>query len=335
MDATDTERIRARAQRRRRTRRKDRRALVALATVFVLALSGAVGYALQPPGDEDDDTLRLVTTTNFLDDTVRRIGGDDVETVRLMGPGVDPHLYQAKASDLTEMRRADGVIAVGLYLEGSLQQTLLEIARTKPVLFAGASVPEHLLLDPPSGAAPEEEHDPHIWHDPRLWAHVVDAIAEHMAELDPRNAADYARRGASYRAEVLATAEEVRRRIERIPPGQRRLITSHDAFRYFGRAFGMEVVAIQGISTQQEATTADISRVASRIARSGVRSVFLETSVSQQTLGSVLAAVRQQGGEVTIGGELYSDTAGGDGTPEGTYLGMVRANATTLVKGLE
>ncbi|WP_425466451.1 metal ABC transporter solute-binding protein, Zn/Mn family [Prauserella muralis] len=331
----DTDETRSLALRRRRARRRDARLLTALGIVFALAVSGAVGYAVQPGGSgPGDGALRVVTTTNFLDDTVRRIGGDDVTTVRLMGPGVDPHLYQAKASDLDEMRSADAVIAVGLFLEGSLQRTLDEVARSKPVLFAGEAIPERLLLSPPADAAPEEEHDPHVWFDPQLWVHVVDAITGELSELDPANAADYRRRGAAYRADVLAMARDVRALIERIPERKRQIVTSHDAFRYFGRAFGMDVVAIQGISTQQEATTTDISRVAARIARSGVRSVFVETSVSRQTLEAVLAAVRRQGGDVRIGGELYSDAAGDDGTPEGTYLGMVRANAHRLVEGL-
>lgn len=318
-----------RAQRRRRARKRDRRTLVALGVVFVLAVSGAVGYAVQPVST-GDDTLRLVTTTTFLDDTVRHIAGDDAETVRLMGPGVDPHLYQAKAGDLREMRRADAVIAVGLYLEGSLQQTLDEVGRTKPVLLAGEAVPEHELLSPPAGSAPEEEHDPHIWHDPSRWTHVVDAVTERLAHLDPDNAADYRRRGAAYRSEVLAVGEQVQRTIERIPARHRTLVTSHDAFRYFGDAFDMDVVAIQGISTQQEATTADVGRVAELLARENLPAVFLETSVSRQTVDSMIAAARHRGGEVRVGGELQSDSTGSDGS----YLGMLRGNAATLVKGL-
>lgn len=317
------------ARRRRRVRRRDRRALVALGVAFVLAISGAVGYALQPV-DVDNAELRLVTTTTFLDDTVRRIGGDDVETVRLMGPGVDPHLYQAKAGDLREMRRADAVIAVGLYLEGSLQRTLDEVGRTKPVLLAGEAVPEDELLSPPAGSAPEEEHDPHIWHDPALWTHVVDVVAGRLAELDPDHAADHRRRAEAYKDEIRATAEEIRRTIDRIPEGRRTLVTSHDAFRYFGDAFGLDIVAIQGISTQQEATTADVARVAGLLARDDLPAVFLETSVSRQTVDSMIAAARHRGGDVRVGGELHSDSTGSDGS----YLGMLRANAATLAEGL-
>ncbi|PRX45610.1 manganese/zinc/iron transport system substrate-binding protein [Prauserella shujinwangii] len=325
------------AHRRRRARTRGALALTALAAVFVLVLTWVAANAVRAANEAvaaANGRPLIVTTTNFLDDTVRRIGGEHIRTVRLMAPGVDPHLYQAKASDLHDMRRADAVIAVGLYLEGSLQRTLGEVGRAKPVLFAGEAIPEEKLLSPPADAAPEEEYDPHVWHDPHLWAYAVDAITAQLAELDPEHAAGYRQRGAEYRQRVLALADEVRATLDRIPPRYRQIVTSHDAFRYFGRAFGMDVVAIQGISTQEEATTTDIGRVAGLIARSGVRSVFVETSVPRQTLDAVLAAARQRGHDVRIGGELFSDSAGDDGTPEGTYLGMIRANAETLVAGL-
>lgn len=325
------------ARRRRRARRGDVRALVALVVAASLAVSLAVSYALGPGSSASEgphSPLRVVTTTTFLDDTVRRIGGDDVVTVRLMGPGVDPHLYQAKASDLREMRRADVVVAVGLYLEGSLMRTLDAVARTKPVLFAGEAVPEHLLLSPPPGAAPGEEHDPHVWFEPRLWAYVVDAVTTQLADLDPAHAADYHRRGAAYRAEVLALDEQVRAMLDGVPDRSRVLVTSHDAFRYLGRAFDLDVVAVQGISTQQEASTADIGRVADVVADRDVGAVFVETSMSDRTVSAVLAAVRHRGGDASIGAPLYSDSTGEDGTPEGSYVGMVLANAERIAEGL-
>ncbi len=310
--------------------------MAALLCAAALALTGAISYAVGPAtgAASGDGPLRVVTTTTFLDDTVRRVGGEHVRTVRLMGPGVDPHLYQATASDLRHMRTADAVFAVGLYLEGSLERTLTEVDRTGSVLRAGEAVPERLLLSPPAGAAPEEEHDPHIWFDPQLWAHVVDAVAARLGELDPAHAQDYRRAGADYRARVLALADEARAAIATIPPASRVLVTSHDAFRYLGRAFGLEVVAVQGISTEQEASTADIARVADAVVRGDVPSVFVETSVPARTVDAVLAAVRQRGGEVDLGRPLYSDSAGDDGTAEGTYLGMVRANIDRIVEGL-
>lgn len=324
------------AAQRRSARHRDVRRLAALGLTFMLVLSGLTAYALRGAGTSaaSDGPLRVITTTNFLDDTVRQIGGEHVKTRRLMGPGVDPHLYQAKASDLDAMRAADAVFAVGLYLEGSMQQTLKEIATGKPVLFAGERIPKDKLLSPPPGAAPEEEHDPHIWFDPRLWAYVVDAVRDQLVELDAEHADYYRERARRFRAEVTALTDEIRTTLQRIPQAQRTLVTSHDAFRYFGQAFDIRVTAIQGISTQEEATTSDIGRVAATIERTGVRSVFVESSMSGQTLKSVLAAVRQRGGEVAIGGELFSDSAGEAGTPEGSYLGMIRANAQRIVRGL-
>jgi manganese/zinc/iron transport system substrate-binding protein len=325
------------ARKRRRARRRDVRTAVALVVAATLAVSVAAGSALGSDSSASPGRgapLRVVTTTTFLDDTVRRIGGDHVTTVRLMGPGVDPHLYHAKASDLREMRRADAVVAVGLYLEGSLMRTLRAVAETKPVLFAAEAVPEHLLLSPPPGAAPEEEYDPHVWFEPRLWAYVVDAVAAELAELDPAHAADYHRRAATYRQRVLALNEEIRALVDAVPERSRVLVTSHDAFRYFGRAFGLDVVAVQGVSTQQEASTADIDRVADVVAARDVGAVFVETSVSEQTVNAVLAAVRHRGGDAKLGAPLYSDSTGADGTPEGTYLGMVRANAERIAEGL-
>lgn len=320
---------------RRSARRRDTRLIVSAGLVFVLLVAGLIGYAVQAGTSASaKDRLEVVTTTNFLDDTVRRIAGDRVTTTRLMGPGVDPHLYQAKASDLDAMRRADAVFAVGLYLEGPMHQTLAEIGRTKPVLFAGERIPKDRLLAPPANAAPQEEYDPHVWFDPQLWVHVIDAVRDQLIDLDAAHADEYRDRAEAYRAEVAAMTAEIRTILRSIPQDKRTLVTSHDAFRYFGRAFDIEVTAIQGISTQEEATTADIKRVAQTIADSGVRSVFVESSMSAQTLESVLAAVHRQGTKVEIGGELFSDSAGDDGTPEGTYLGMLRANAERLVTGL-
>src|SRR5690606_1474510 len=329
------------ARQRRRARRRDMRALALVVLTATLIVSLAVGYALHPASESatldphsGEDPVRVVTTTTFLDDTVREIGGEHVTTVRLMGPGVDPHVYEARASDLQQMRSADVVVAVCLHLEGSLMRTLQAVAETKHVLFAGEEVHEHLLLAPPPDAGPEEEYDPHVWFEPRLWAYVVDAVTAQLAELDPAHADDYRRRGVAYRERVLAVGEEARALLADIPERSRVLVTSHDAFRYLGRAFDLEVLAIQGISTQQEASTADINRVAEIVAEREVKSVFVETSVSDRTVNAVLAAVRHRGGQARLGAPLYSDSTGEDGTAEGTYLGMVRANAERIAEGL-
>ncbi|SNR40565.1 manganese/zinc/iron transport system substrate-binding protein [Haloechinothrix alba] len=321
---------------RQRERRREAALAGALALVVVLLAAGIIGYALRSgaAAGEGEDRLRVIATTNFLADTVDRVGGDDVTTTRLMGPGVDPHLYQARASDLDEMRAADAVFAVGLFLEGSLRPTLTELARTKPVALVGEQLDEDRLLEPEAGAPEGTEHDPHIWLDPRLWADVVDVIATELAELDPGNADAYRDRAQDYRADVLALHEEMAHELETIPERHRTLVTSHDAFQYFGRAFDMDVAAIQGISTEEEATTANISEVTELVTDAGVPTVFMESSVPRNTLDAVVAAAEQRGHEVTVGAELYGDAAGDDGTPEGTYIGMLRANAERIAAGL-
>lgn len=319
-----------------RERRRRRWAFTSVITIAMLLLGGSVAWAIWPREDTGGHAgrLRIVTTTNFLTDTLRRIGGEHVRVTGLMGPGVDPHLYKPTASDVDRLRDADVVIAVGLYLEGSMQHVLDDVARTRPVIQAGASIPDERLLTPAPGANPAEEHDPHVWFDVRLWGFVTDAVRDALATHDRAHAADYYRNAATYHGELDRLDGELRARLARIPPARRVLVTSHDAFRYFGRAYGFDVVGIQGISTGDEATTADISRVASAVAARGVPAVFVESSVSRQTLQAVLAAARSQGHRLRIGGELYSDSAGAAGTAEGGYAGMLRANVDRLVAGL-
>ena len=323
------------------SRRAARRRRARLRTVAVVASLLVVGsltaWAVWPrtaSSASEGDRLRVVTTTNFLTDTVREVGGDDVDVVGLMGPGVDPHLYRPQASDLDLMRSADLVIAVGLYLEGSMQNVLDDLSRTQPVLQAGEGIPTERLLPPPAGAAPAEEYDPHVWFDVSLWTSVVDTVRDGLVGLDPGNAAQYRQRADRYRSKLEALDEEIRQRIAEIPAERRVLVTSHDAFRYFSRAYGTDVVGIQGISTADEATTGDIDRVAATVTDRGVRSLFVESSVSRQTLDAVIAAARSRGSPITVGGELFSDAAGAAGTPEGTYVGMLRSNTDKIVVGL-
>ncbi|MQA09406.1 MAG: manganese transporter [Pseudonocardiaceae bacterium] len=303
----------------------------------MLLLGSSIAWAVWPRTQLSRDSsapLEIVTTTNFLTDAVRRVGGKHVRVTGLMGPGVDPHLYKATASDVDRLREADLVIAVGLYLEGNMQHVLDDVAGSRPVVQAGERIPAEKLLAAPQGAAPREEHDPHVWFDVRLWKIVVDSVRDSLAKRDPEHAADYQRRAERYHGELNRLDGEIRQRLARIPPQRRVLVTSHDAFRYFGRAYGLDVLGIQGISTGDEATTADVERVASTVARRGVPAVFVESSVSRQTLEAVLAASRARGHALRIGGELYSDSAGAPGSPEGSYVGMLRANVDRLVAGL-
>jgi len=309
-------------------------ALPILAGALALPGCGAATDDQRVDAGSEDAVLRVATTTNFITDTVKRIGGDRVAVTGLMGPGVDPHLYTASAGDVRTLREADAIFYGGLFLEGKMGEVLEEMSERVPTVAVSEAIPESELLNPPPGAAPEEEHDPHVWFDPSLWAYAVEAIRDELTELDPEGGASYRRNADKLLAELRDLEEEGRQTLAEIPEQQRVLVTSHDAFEYFGRAFGLDVHAIQGISTAAEATTADVDRIASLIAERRVPAVFVESSVPRQTIEAVIAAAREQGHEVEIGGELYSDSAGDAGTPEGTYVGMVRANIDTIARGL-
>lgn len=310
-------------------------AAAALALVLTAALLGG-GCAASGGGfASGGDRLRVATTTNFITDSVAEVGGDRVDVVGLMGPGVDPHLYRASAGDVETLRDAELIFYNGLLLEAKLQEVLEQVGEQRPTIAVTRDIPARLLLDPPSGAPGGEEHDPHVWFDVALWARAVETIRDGLIEVDPEGAAAYRRNADRYLERLRGLDRRVAAELATIPARRRVLVTSHDAFRYLGRAYDVDVEAIQGISTADEATTADIERVADAIATRGVRAVFVESSVPPQTIEAVLAAARRRGApDVRLGGELFSDAAGEPGTPEGTYAGMVEANAERLVEGL-
>lgn len=304
-------------------------ALAALA-LAVGTLAGCAAESAQPD-DVSGRTIRVAATTNFITDLATVIGGDRVEVTGLMGPGVDPHLYKASAGDVATLREADIVFYGGLELEGRMTDLLDELGETRPTVAVSRDMPEDRLRRPSEF---EGKYDPHVWFSVPLWEFAVDAIAEGYAELDPGDADAYRERAATYLGEMRALDAWTREQLDRVPERSRVLITSHDAFGYFGEEYGFDVVAIQGVSTQTEATTADIERVAGVIADRGVKAVFVESAVSRQTIDAVLAAARRRGQQATVGGELFADAAGDAGTPEGTYLGMVRHNVELISQGL-
>ncbi|TQM39034.1 metal ABC transporter solute-binding protein, Zn/Mn family [Pseudonocardia cypriaca] len=302
-----------------------------LVAAGLLTLSGCVAAppsATEPIGDR---RIRVTTTTNFLTDTVGRIGGDRVEVTGLMGPGVDPHLYRASAGDVQALRGADVILYCGLHLEGRMGELLHELAERQPTTAVTDGIPREQLLAPPDTTT---EYDPHIWFDVSLWACVSETIAAALVERDPQHADGYRARLDTYLAELAALDAEIERRLAAIPPRRRVLVTSHDAFSYFGRRYRLDVAGIQGISTAAEATTTDVERVARLVAEREVPAVFIESSVPRQTIDALLAAAAQQGARIHVGGELFTDAAGNPGTPEGTYIGMLRANADRIAAGL-
>ena len=303
--------------------------LCALATAACSSSGGATAAERTVPADR---RVKVTTTTNFITDTVRRIGGDRVDVTGLMGPGVDPHLYKASARDVEALREADVIFYAGLHLEGKMADLFDQLAERQTTKAVTDGIPRDRLLEPPAGMA--VEHDPHVWFDVTNWMYAARTIAATLAAKDPAHADGYRARLRAYLAELRETDRYVRARIAEIPPRRRVLVTSHDAFEYFGRRYGMQVEGIQGVSTVAEATTADIQRVGRLIADRGVTAVFIESSVPRQTIDAVLAAARERGAEARVGGELYTDAAGDEGTPEGTYVGMVRANADRIAAGL-
>lgn len=295
------------------------------ALILPLLLLAACGEAA-----EDSGKLKVVATTGMIGDAATVIGGDLLEVVSLMGPGVDPHLYKASAGDVGRLNEADLVLFNGLHLEAAMADVLQE-SQTLNTVAVAESIPETSLLRP---AEFEGQFDPHVWFDVTLWSQVVERVRDALVELDPDNSEAYSANAGAYLEELEALDAYIREQVQRIPEDRRVIITAHDAFNYLGTAYGLEVRGLLGISTSAEAGTRDITDLANFIAERQIPAIFVESSVSSRSIEAVQAAVSAQGFEVEVGGELFSDAMGDAGTEEGTYLGMVRHNIDTLVAAL-
>lgn len=276
--------------------------------------------------------MRIVATTSIIADAARRIAGEHAQVEALMGPGVDPHLYKASESDVRRLGGADLILYNGLHLEGKMGDILTKMARSRPVVAVSEDIPQAQLREPPEFAG---QYDPHVWFDVSLWATTLQPIVRELSTLAPENAETFQANAATLEKELTELDAWVKQRIATIPPSQRVLVTAHDAFGYFGRRYGMEVMGLQGISTLSEAGLKDVDRVVNAVVERGVKAVFVESSVPRRSIEAVQAAVRSQGKEVAIGGQLYSDSLGAAGSPAGTYAGMVRANVDTIVNALQ
>ncbi|HEX5727690.1 MAG TPA: zinc ABC transporter substrate-binding protein [Longimicrobiaceae bacterium] len=307
--------------------RRRPRAAAALAG-FCCALAAGCAPP-EPPAAEG--RLSVVTTVGMIRDVVENVGGPHVHVTGLMGPGVDPHLYKASEGDVRRLFRADVIFYGGLHLEAKMAEVLLEMrARTRTEAVAEA-IPRDRLLAPPEF---QGAYDPHVWFDVQLWALTVARVEHTLAEIDPAHAGAYRARAARYRERLAALDAYVRAQAARVPPERRVLITAHDAFNYFGRAYGFQVRGLQGISTAAEAGTADVQDLSRFIAARRIPALFVESSIPRRTIEAVQEAVRARGFRVEIGGALFSDAMGSPGTPEGTYEGMVRHNIDTIVGAL-
>lgn len=276
--------------------------------------------------------LKITTTVNMVGDLARVIGGNRVQVTELMGPGVDPHLYKASARDVSKLQGADLILYGGLHLEGKMVE-LLEKNRRAIAITQG--IPENKLLRPAGGfGGLSGMPDPHIWFDVTLWKLAATTARDALSAADPAGKGFYTKNAARYLKELDALDREVMALMKSIPARQRVLVTAHDAFNYFARRYGLTVRGVQGVSTAAEAGTRDVQELARFVAERKIPAIFVESSVPKRTVQSVVAAARARGHTVRVGGELFSDALGTRGTPEGTYLGMVRHNARTISAAL-
>ena len=300
-----------------------------LASFFLSSCLTSSGGSQLPIAER---TVNIVTTTGMIADIAKNVGGDRVQVTALMGPGVDPHLYKASEGDVQRLQEADVIFYNGLHLEaqmGSVLERLNEFG-IKTVAVTD-QIDRSLLQSPPEF---QGNYDPHVWFDVTLWMRAVEQTRDTLVELDPDSAAKYESNAEAFLGELQDLHQYVLDQANTVPAEKRIVITAHDAFNYFGRAYGFEVRGLQGISTEAQAGTADVQTLADFIVEKQIPAIFVESSVPQRNVEAVQAAVQAQGFEVTIGGSLYSDAMGGEGTPEGTYIGMVRHNIDTIVTAL-
>ncbi len=299
--------------------------IVYLLTALLVASCGTA--------DKDEGKLKIVTTTTMVTDMVKNIGGDLVQVQGLMGSGVDPHLYKASEGDVTKLYEADLIIYNGLHLEGKLVEVFEKMNdQGKATLAISEALDKSNLIGSDYFAS---NYDPHIWFDTDYWTQMVNYVTESLSQMDPENTIAFESNRDRYLRSIDTLKTDIQKKIEELPADQRILVTAHDAFNYFGRAYGFQVVGLQGLSTATEAGVKDVQRITEFIIENKIKAVFIESSVPRRTVEALQAAVKDKGHQVTIGGELYSDALGSAGTKEGTYTGMYRHNVNTIVNALK
>ena len=302
-----------------------------LARLWLVCQAGLLSVSLGMNVAQADDRLGVVVTTGMIADAARAIGGDRVEVEALMGPGVDPHSYRQTRSDIMKLTRADLVLWHGLYLEAQMEEFLDRLARRQTVVAVAEVLPRERLI---GHSDYENKVDPHVWMDPALWEPVVDRVLEAMIDARPE-AAEHFRAGAeAYRQEIARLDAYATEATATVSPERRALLTAHDAFAYFGRRFDFDVIGIQGISTESEAGLKRIRDLVDLLVERDTAAVFVESSVPERNVRALVEGARSQGHDVRVAGTLYSDAMGKSGTYEGTYIGMIDHNITTIVGAL-
>ena len=263
---------------------------------------------------------------------VEEIGNNHVNAIGLMGPGVDPHLYKASAGDVKKLNEADLILYNGLHLEAKMIDIFKKLNKKKPAIAVTSSIPKDDLL------APEDYdgfYDPHVWFDISLWKYAVITVTNALIELKPQLEKEFLSNQNNYLKKLDELDIWVKEQINLIPQNKRLLVTAHDAFGYFGKQYGIKVIGLQGISTAAEANTKDIQNVVNVIIKNNIPTIFIESSVPVRQINAVKAAVRAKGNNVEIGQPLFTDAMGSAGTPEGTYIGMIKHNVSSIVNGLK
>lgn len=318
--------------------RRFRKSLAKLA--FVVTVLAAV-VVLNACGAKETTTdeafsggkVKATTTIGMITDIVKNVGGEHVEVTGIMKAGVDPHLYKASEGDIGKLDQAQIIFYNGLHLEGKMVEIFEKMAKDKPTVAVSKNIPVSKLRagDPEQGT----EHDPHIWFNVRHWMTAAETVRDELVKFDPAHADAYKKNTEEYLAKLKELDAYAKEQIASIPEGQRVLVTAHDAFGYFGDAYSIKVMGLQGISTASEAGTKDVTELRDYLVNNKIKAVFIESSVPRKAIDAVIQGAKEKGHTIVIGGELFSDAMGEEGTPEGTYIGMVRHNVDTIVKALK
>ncbi|MGD6802718.1 metal ABC transporter solute-binding protein, Zn/Mn family [Rossellomorea vietnamensis] len=298
---------------------------------LLLILSGCSNND-QTEAEADGGKIKVTSTIGQINDIVKNVGGEHVDSAGLMKSGVDPHLYKASQGDIKKLEEADLIFYNGLHLEGKMIEIFEKMEDEKPTIAVTKDIPEADLLKSADGYA---EHDPHVWFDIELWIKVTETVTEELSNYDKENAGEYIANGEAFIQKLEELDQYAEEQISTIPEQSRVLVTAHDAFGYFGEAYGIKVMGLQGISTASESGSKDVSELRDFLVDNKVKAVFVESSVPKKAIEAVIEGAKEKGHEVEIGGELFSDAMGEEGTEEGTYLGMVRHNVDTIVNALK
>lgn len=298
--------------------------------LFAGTLLAALILALSLPGCGGSKGPTIICTTTIVADIVKNVAGEHQDIGVLMPAGVDPHLYVEAPGDFRKLSGAKIVFYSGLHLEGKMTDLLEDMAKKKPVIAVAEKIDQKRVRKDEQGHV-----DPHVWFDVDLWAQTTDVVADALADFDPQHASDYRANAKSYKAKLLALHEEMKKELAAIPKKQRVLVTAHDAFEYFGRAYEIEVRAVQGISTDSEAGLQEVEKLVDFLTQNRIKAIFVESSVSDKNVKALQEGCKNRGHKVKIGGELYSDSLGDEDTPSASFEGTIRHNVETIVNALK